>query len=151
LKAAELTPLMTRLGSALTFAKSASELRRDEDARTLWYAVYEKLSEGEPGFVGAILGRAEAHVMRLACLYALMDESSIIRAPHLRAALALSRYCQESVRYIFGQTLGDPVAEKILEALRISAAGLTRTEIRDLFQRHRRGHEIDSALALLEV
>ena len=108
----------------------------------------DKLSEGEAGFVGAVLGRAEAHTMRLACLYALLDASPVIREVHLQAALALWRYCEESARYVFDQSLGDPVAEKILKALRASANGLTRTEIRDMFARHRTGEEMRDLLFL---
>lgn len=44
---------------------------------------------------------------------------------------------------------GDPVADKILEALRRDQNGLTRSEISDLFGRHRSAERIDQALAIL--
>ena len=37
---------------------------------------------------------------------------------------------------MFGESRGDHVADTILSALRTSAAGLSRTEISDLFARH---------------
>jgi len=115
----------------------------------LWLEIYPELSEGRPGLLGAVTSRAEAQVMRLACIYALMDRSKIVRVQNLRAALALWKYCESSARYIFGDSLGDPVADTLLKALRNSANGLTRTDIRDLFGRNRGAHEIDRALRVL--
>ena len=51
----------------------------------MWCAIYEKLSEGKPGLLGAVISRAEAQVVRLALLYALLDCSKLIRAEHLEA------------------------------------------------------------------
>ena len=96
--------------------------------------------------VGAMLGRAEAQVMRLACLYAALDLSPVVAQQHLEAALALWDYCERSVGCIFGAASGDDVADRILAALEREPAGLTRTGIRDLFGRH--GNAIRIALAL---
>lgn len=87
--------------------------------------------------------------MRLACLYALLDHSPVIRAEHLMAALALWSFCEASAAWIFGDALGDPVADELARALRQSPDGLTKTEIASLFGRHRRGPEIGRALGLL--
>ena len=67
--------------------------------------------------------------MRLAMLYALLDESQVVRLAHLKAALALWRYAEDSVRFIFGDILGDPVADTILRALRLHVTGMAETEI----------------------
>jgi hypothetical protein len=111
--------------------------------------VYGELSEGKAGLAGALLARAEAHVLRLALLYALLDQSAEIKAEHLLAALALWEYCDRSVRFIFGDTLGDPVADELLRLLRGCPAGLTRTEIRDYFQRNASAERLGRALGLL--
>jgi hypothetical protein len=145
----ELYLLAERLRQAVEFAKTVGEMERDEAARRLWYQVYPELSEGKPGLLGAMIARAEAHVMRLACIYALLDLSAVIREEHLRAALALWDYCERSARFIFGDALGDPVADEILQALRRAEAGLTRTEIRDLFGRNESGKRITKALSAL--
>jgi hypothetical protein len=68
----------------------------------------------------------------------------------LKAALAVWDYCAASARFIFGESLGDPVADKILERLRSTASGLTRTQIRDLFQRNEHKTRIDEALRVLD-
>jgi hypothetical protein len=141
--------LRVELAQALAFARSAGELTRDEEARAIWRDIYGPLSAGKPGLAGALLARAEAHVTRLAMLYALYDHSDVIRAPHLLAALALWDYAGRSVYHIFGDSLGDPVADDVLRWLRASPGGLTRNELRDYFGRHQSSERIGRALGLL--
>ena len=88
-------------------------------------------------------------MVRLSLLYALLDGADQIGRPHLEAALALWSYAEASARYIFGDALGDPVADELLAALRGRPAGLTRTEISGHFGRHRRAEEIGRALTAL--
>jgi len=141
-----LDPLTRELSDAVRFAKEVGEIHRDEDANRLWHQVYPQLSEGSPGLVGSMTARAEAQVMRLAAIYALLDRSALIKVPHLQAGLALWKFCAASVRFIFRDSLGNPVADRLLEALRQAPTGLTRTEIRDLLGRHAKQDDIDQAL-----
>src|SRR5262249_48607995 len=76
---AAVQPLRDRLQKAVAFGRTVGEMHRDPDARAIWAEVYEGLSEGKPGLAGAMLGRAEAHTMRLACIYALLDLSDQVR------------------------------------------------------------------------
>jgi hypothetical protein len=141
--------LRNELANAIAFARAASEITRNEEARAIWHKVYGPLSEGRPGLAGALLARGEAHVMRLALLYALLDRSTVIEAPHLLAALALWEYVERSVYFVFGDSLGDPVADDLLQLLRRCKGGLTRNEIRDYFQRNVSADRIGRALGLL--
>ncbi len=143
-------PLIRRLSQAVSFAQTVGEMRRDEEARELWSKVYRELSEGKAGLVGSVTSRAEAQVMRLACLYALLDCSQTIRTVHLQAAVALWEYCEASAEFIFGDSLGNTLADEILQALRESPFGMTRTQIRDLFKRNRTARNIAAALSQLE-
>ena len=144
-----LEPLVRKIDKALEFARQQPEMRRDGAAKKIWWEVYPELSEGKPGLLGAIIARAEAQVMRLALIYALLDQSPVIQAAHLRAALAVWEFCEASAEFIFGDRLGDPVADVILSALRQEPRGLTRTEISNLFGRHQRSDHIDAALVRL--
>src|SRR5215210_2366834 len=137
-----LNPRNTHLG----FARNTGEITWGESAREIWESVYEELSEGETGLFGAATSRAEAQVLRLSAIYAVMDKSRTIEADHLLAGLAVWEYAEQSARRIFGDASGDPVADKIMEALRNKPEGLTRNEIRDLFARHRSSARIDQAL-----
>jgi len=144
-----LAPVIDKLRRAVEFAQAVGEMRRDETARQLWYEVYPEISEGRPGLLGAVTARAEAQVMRLACTYALLDCSPVIRAEHLKAALAIWRYAEESARFIFGDSLGDPVADDLLKVLKEAPQGLTRTEISNHFGRNKSAREIGRALGVL--
>ena len=87
--------------------------------------------------------------MRLALLYALMDRSPLIQAPHLLAALALWGYAERSIHFTFGDNLGDPIADDLLRLLRSCPAGLTRTDISSYFQRNVSTDRIGRALGML--
>jgi hypothetical protein len=145
----DFAPFLKRLEAVVDFAQSAGEVTRDSEARALWASVYPKLSEGKPGLVGALTSRAEAQVLRLSMIYALLDGEKVVRVPHLLAALAVWDYCDASVRYIFGQSLGDPAADTILEALKGAPDGLTRTEINNLFGRNLPADRLQAAIGEL--
>ncbi len=138
------------LRAAAHFARTTGRMDRDDGANKLWADVYHALSEGRPGLLGAVTSRAEAHVMRLAMLYALIDQSPVIRADHLRSALALWEFSERSAAYIFGDSLGDPDADTLLDAIRSAPEGLTRTEIRErVFQKNRPAESIERMLRKL--
>jgi len=148
---ADLQPLADRLHTVIEYAQGLDQpIAMNEDARTLWCEVYPELSDGKPGLFGSVTSRAEAQVIRLALIYAVLDQSEVIIREHLQAALAVWRYCEASARYIFGEALGDPTADTILRALRASPQGLTRTEISSLFDRHKNTGAIATALASLQ-
>lgn len=144
-----LQPLAERVAAAADFARRTGELRRNEAARKVWHAVYPELSAGRTGMFGAVTSRAEPQVMRLALIYALLDCADAIRPEHLFAGLAVWQYAEASAHWIFGQALGDPVADEILRALRAAPDGLTRTDIRDLFGRNQNAARIATALRSL--
>lgn len=145
----EISLLAQKLAVAVEFGKESRELRRDEEARKLWHEIYSELSEGRPGLFGALIARSEAQVLRLSMLYALLDRSDAIRREHLEAALALWRYCEDSARQVFGDALGNPIADEILRALRAKPEGMTRTEINGLFTGNRKASEIAQGLTIL--
>ena len=75
-------------------------------ARDAWGTIYHDLSADRPGMAGALLARAEAHVMRLSAIYCVLDGQNAIELDHLKAALALWQYAESSTRLIFGDSLG---------------------------------------------
>jgi hypothetical protein len=142
-------PLLARLRAAVTDARSCGRLGFDDAARQRWWQLYPTLTEPEAGLAGAVCARAEAHVIRLALLYALLDAAREIRLPHLEAAHALWHYAAASARWVFGDTLGDPLADDIYRALLNQPDGLTRSQVRDLFSRNRSSKDIGQALERL--
>jgi hypothetical protein len=101
--------------------------------------------------LGALLARAEAQVLRLSLVYALADGETTIDLPHLYAALDVWRYAEESALAIFGDAVGNPLADLILRELRDRRdKGMTRTEIREAIGHHEPATKIEAALDLLE-
>jgi hypothetical protein len=146
-----LADIVTELHKAIEFARNTDQIVRTASARELWEQVYPVLSEGRPGLVGALTARAEAQVLRLSCIYALLDCSPVVDLPHLRAALEVWRYCEESTCMIFESGTGNKQADRILQALKVAGkTGLTKTEISyNIFNRNVTRFEIDEALRLL--
>jgi hypothetical protein len=146
----QLQELSDGLAAVLDEAQHIGKMERDGAARAIWREVYGELSEGKPGLAGCLLARGEAHVMRLACIYAVLDTSRAVREPHLLAALACWDYVEASVRHVFGDSLGDPVADELLRLLLgAKDTGVTRTEVRDFFGRNRGADKVSRALGLL--
>ncbi len=141
--------ILKKLGEAIDFGKEAGKIKPSENAWALWEKVYQDLSDGRPGMFGAVTSRSEAQVMRLSMIYALLDSSSLIEAEHLIAGLALWDYAFSSAKHIFGDSIGNPTADEIINALSSNSNGLTRTEIYNLFGRHKKSSEISTALELL--
>jgi hypothetical protein len=86
----------------------------------------------------------------LALIYALLDLSERICPEHLEAALAVWRYSAASARWVFGDSLGDPTADEIWVAAKERPAGVTRTEVSELFSSNKKRREIERALTVLE-
>jgi hypothetical protein len=148
LEESQVNDLVQRIRIALAEARRGGEIRRDPDANKMWEAVYPALTEERPGLFGAITARAEAHALRLSLNYALLDGADAIRPPHLEAALAVWQYAEDSARFIFGDATGDPVADRILAALRANGP-LAQHEIVDLFGRHVGAAKLTRALEAL--
>jgi hypothetical protein len=147
---AELAPLVRALGDVLAVAGTRDRMTRDADAEDLWGAIYPALSTREPGMVGAICGRAEAQVLRLSLLYALLDCAPAIAREHLLAAVALFDYCAAGAKRIFGGRLGLTMLDAILSALQ-ERTRMVMDDIYRLFGRHKSKNEIQVALTALET
>jgi len=143
------TGLDRRLAKALTTARAAGQLRLSPPARERWADAYHQLAQPQAGIAGQISARAEAHTIRLALTYALLDSDCQIQPAHLNAALALWDYASRSATWALERTTGDPLARQIHGALRQAQDGLTRTQLRDLLHRNPSTAELDRALAAL--
>jgi hypothetical protein len=151
LSAGELSGVAREVRRALDWTNANPEIifRRDPAAAELWGKQYPALSQLRPGLRGGATSRAEAQVLRLSAIYAALDCSPIIQLPHLQAALALWDYCYASASLLFGVSTGDPIADRIREAVEASDTGLSKSQIRRLFHGHVDGYRIDGALETL--
>jgi hypothetical protein len=139
--------LAPQLKAAIERAKSIGLLVRDEPTREAWAAIYDDLSQEHPGLFGGMIARAEAQCLRLSVLYAALDGDTAIRYQHLKAAIAVWEYCEASARYIFGDATGDPIADRLLDAL--AQGELDRTDMHYLFGKNVPAPRISQALMML--
>ncbi len=146
---AKLAPFIAKLNKAVTFAKGVGQMKRDSKAERLWERVYSQLSEGKSGLVGGITSRAEAQVLRLSMIYALMDRSSVIKPPHLKAALAFWKYSEASVNMIFGERLGDTNVDEVARILKI-VGRVTKSQIWNIIGHSANKKEIQRVIDVLD-
>ena len=119
-----------RLADIAEHSRLLGRLRRDRKASDLWRAIYHDLAESTAGgLLGAVTSRAEAQVLRLSMIYALLDRTETISVEHLRAAHAVWQYAEASARRIFGDQTGDPIVERLLELIR-EEPGVSRRDLR---------------------
>ena len=148
---AALQTLANRAAVCLVMARHYGSCGWLPDAASLWAKEYPRLSDGRPGLAGAMSARAEAQTLRMALIYAVIDGSNNIDVPHLRAALEVWRYCQESVDYCFGSTSGNATSDSILKLLISTPEGATLTQVSNHFGRNRKSAELQAALATLKA
>jgi len=137
--------LIAFFGLAMTCEKASivGRMRRSAEASKLWCDVYEELVTEKPSLTWDFAtSRAEAQVLRLSMLYALLDGSATIEVPHLRAALALWRYCDDSCRIIFGDS---SLANKIRQLIN-TKPGIMRSEIRHALSHDIKTLDFDAAI-----
>jgi Bifunctional DNA primase/polymerase, N-terminal/Protein of unknown function (DUF3987) len=147
----DLTPIQSRFREALEFAQSNGRMELNREAKAEYATHYERLSTPPLGWLGSVTSRATAHLCRFAMIYALLDRSALIRVEHVRAALELVDASNRAAALIFGDSIGNPDAEKILAAIRSAPGGLTRTDIsRDVFKLNKPASTIKAAMAFLK-
>jgi hypothetical protein len=137
--------VVRRLHHAVEKAKRRGLLQRNDAANALWEIEYPRLTGERDGMKGALCGRAEAHVLRLSLLYALLDSAGEIRVEHLRAALAFWNYCEASIEFIFSGQSGDLDGDRILNA--VATEPKTLTELHRTFGNNRPSEWILAKLA----
>jgi hypothetical protein len=147
----ELSALAADLRRALDWIHDQTSLifSRSPSAQELWNDLYPSLSQSRPDVYGAATSRAEAQVLRLSTIYAALDCSSVVEICHLHAALAVWDYCRSSARLFFDTAPIDPAARRISQALDLNPQGLSKTQVRALFNRHISTERIDLALEQL--
>ena len=150
LKREDLLPIVQQVSRAVELAETVRQVAFSLPAAERWQQIYRELSEEKPGLTGSVLARGEAQVIRLALIYALLAEHTVIDTPRLDAAHTLWAYCEASAEYIFGDATGDAMADEILRELRgVMPNGLSQNDIRNLFAHHHSAARLGAALDVL--
>ncbi|WP_198013794.1 toprim domain-containing protein [Desulforegula conservatrix] len=123
----EVMGIQCKINEAIKYSKKVGRLNFDDEARMMWAKIYPEISAEIPGSIGSILGRAEAHMIRLSLIYAILDSSESIKKVHLQAAQSFWRYSEASARHIFKETQLSGLAAKIYKI--IEKGQVTSTEL----------------------
>ncbi len=133
----------------IELAKNVEQIHFSDEAKELWISNYQHLETSRFGLVAKVTQRASPYVLRLSCIFAVIDGQTEIKLEHLEAGFAVWQFCEDSAKYIFGDRLGNKNADAILDALREAGNGLTRTEIyTDVFQKNLNAKEINKDLKI---
>ena len=104
---------------------------KSDEAQQLWTKLYIKLNDEKEafGFIDGVLVRDTSHLLKLALIYAVLDQSKTIEVDHFKAALAICDYCQASARWLFRERTGNRLANTIVYALVRAPNGMTKQDI----------------------
>jgi hypothetical protein len=164
-----LQPYAAHFINARRYAASAGRVKRDGGANDEWgtndhpnpsQTLYAQLDKLRVGKFAKCVTRAHVMVLRMALIYALLDFHTDkdgdlvpheIRTEHLLAAAEVWRYCEDSARYIFGESTGHEMADAILKHLRsIDPQWSSLTDIRQkVFRNNKPAEAIKAALSHL--
>ncbi|MBA2117331.1 bifunctional DNA primase/polymerase [Bremerella alba] len=145
----EINDLKERLSVVTQISKFIGSMEFSRDAKLLYVSRYDSLGEGRRGLWDAVCSRAEPQVVRLSMLYALLDGVATIETCHLKAALALWDYCDDSARIIFGANGGDSLETKVLSVIR-ERSGIKKSDIRNAVSHKLKADDLNASLSFLE-
>jgi Bifunctional DNA primase/polymerase, N-terminal/Protein of unknown function (DUF3987) len=121
------TGLLSYLRDCITFARSLSghalikplhTMRLSPSALSRMEALATSLDTPPVGVIGALRQRMPQHVVRLAMVAALFDQTPEVDDVHVAFGEVMAQYAVESLRPVFGLRLDDPVARMIYSVLR---------------------------------
>lgn len=134
--------------AAMDWSQLGHRMQWSPEAHELWLKAYPRLAGERFGLYGGITARAAPYVLRVAVLLSTLDRDNVISLGALKAAIAVNDYCERTAKWIFGEIMGDEIADDILIMLRTEGK-LTRTQIYDGLGRNTRKAAITRALDLL--
>ena len=94
---------------AISKARQAGQVEMTENASLVWDAIYKNVSESEESdfYLDSALSRGEAHIRRLAMMYALTDGRRCVTEEDFASAFHCWSYCCESAKLIFSNAEND--------------------------------------------
>jgi hypothetical protein len=125
-------------------ARTHGEIKLRPDAQRQWGAIYSSLISTHSAVARIVTSRADAHVLRLALIYALLDGADGIELPHLKAAIAIWDYCRTSAESLFACGTESLLATRLLDVLRHRPR--SKTELHAVLHNHTPAHRLDTEL-----
>lgn len=134
------------IAKAIQFSSEVNELLLTPESLELWSTLALSLAKVN----SPMSERSRVQVLRIACIFALLDSTDQVMPQHLCAAKHIWDYCLGSVAYIFEGEQNEDEG-KIIAALR-KHGGLTTTQIRvNVFQQNIKSAAMNTLLKSLET
>jgi len=136
-----------RLCQIAESSRRVGEVKRTPEAGEYWHHLYiNELSTGDAqGVWGQVTDRAEAQVVRLSLLFAIMDLSRRIELKHIKAAKAVWDYSFKSAQWVFGDSPYSANGKRLLESLQNGTLTLTQIS-HDVFNKHLHGAKLNAVM-----
>lgn len=139
---------------SVVLARSAGRIKLSTEAERYWEALYYKLTAERPDtLLTKATSRRAPYTLRLAMVYALIDQRKVVSLDDLIAAAAFEQYSVDSAKYIFESHVDKGSTEhgKLAQFIRSGGVqGKSRNEIRnELYKRNRKAELITADLAAL--
>jgi Protein of unknown function (DUF3987) len=148
----KLLAMAIRLSDALMKSEIEEVVDLSQEAREYWTLQYPIVSADITGLMGSITSRSEAYVLRIGLLFCLLDGVNQIEQKHLKAAVDLVAFCNQSVEFIFSTPADSEAgtdADKLLKAL--AKKPMTQTEISRLFSNNKTRRQLMELLTELQA
>jgi len=104
-------------------------LRVDDAVGETLTGYSEHLRKVSMGLAADMTRRYAVIGFRIALIHAAVERSAVVTTGHLERALALTEYARSGMGWVFGQSLGNPLATLLLRHLQAMPDGLTATHI----------------------
>jgi hypothetical protein len=119
--------------------KTPPELDVDQDVTRALSRYSDFLGSTTHGLARDLTRRFGMVAFRIALVHALVEGSKVVTPDHLRRALALTEYARRGIPWVFGDTIGDPIAaylyRQLVDAGRLTTTAINRHVIRDPIKR----------------
>lgn len=145
--------LSGQLADAIEGARDRQQIGMDVAGRALWgdelYSEFSGSDDEDEAWT-EFTRRAAPYCLRIAALYAALDDRGTANLADLTASAALVRYAVQSARHVLDNTSRDSHLDRVRKAVDAAgAAGMTRTAISALFSRNASKAELDRVTDLL--
>ncbi|MDQ0094413.1 DUF3987 domain-containing protein [Paeniglutamicibacter psychrophenolicus] len=139
---------------SVAMARKAGRIKLSPEAESYWEPLYYKLTAERPDtLLTKATSRRAPYTLRIAMVYALLDQRNVVSLDDLRAAAAFEQYSVDSARYIFESHVDKGSTEhgKLAQFIRAGGTqGKSRAEIyADLYKKNRKSALITADLAAL--
>lgn len=116
-----------------------------DNAKDLYLEIYNEFYYRSEDKITELISRNTQHLLKMAMLYAIIDQSPVISNEHLKAAKALIDYSAASIQELFGNDILSKKESKVLKYLSTQEGKSTRGKIQsDCFKNNSSKEELDS-------